>query len=116
MKVPERADKWIVFAAMLAIAAEDMYRSTGIDLQGRIVVSVLAAVILTIVYLVWRALCRLVMRILRKNQSSSGFVRIFANAVFSVAITASLLWPVLFPGHVIVEAVEIRAKAKIHTP
>ena len=116
MKIPERADKWIVFAATLAVALDDLLRSKGIDLDAKSIIAVplILAVIGTTIYLIWRALCRLSARLLLRNRSSEN-VRVFANSVFIAAFLLSVFWPVLFPGHVTTVTFRVPAKVDIHT-
>lgn len=100
MSVPERADKWVVMLVMLAIAGFYLFTSTGIELTVTDVIVIPGAfgVIGTIIYLAWRAVCRVVARLLG-GKFSRGSVRAFTNGVFAAVILALMLQPVFFPGY-----------------
>jgi hypothetical protein len=91
MKIPEKADKWIVFAGTLTLTLDDLPRSKGMDLDAKSIIAVplSLAVIGAIIYLIWRALCRLSARLLRNR--SSGNVRVSANSVSIATFQCELI-------------------------
>jgi hypothetical protein len=82
----------------VAIASKDVssggqfgYLGTSTGVMG------LFAVAGTVCYLAWRALCRLVARLLG-GKLSPGTLRVFANGVFAAANMVLVLQPAFYPG------------------
>jgi hypothetical protein len=93
MSIPQKVDKWIVFIVAIGLGAADAYRSRGVDAIDGFAIATALALIITIVYLIWCAACRLLTR-LRGVRRIFGNMRIFANIVFVAFVSIALFWPV----------------------
>ena len=90
MNIPRSADKWIVFALMVGLGAFYVSRSTlpdGHSIMPWVATPITFGAVLTVLYLGWCAICRLISRLLRVVPTS-GRVRLFANASFVVIMFA----------------------------
>jgi uncharacterized membrane-anchored protein len=87
--VPESIDKWLFFIVMVALGALDLFRSKGVafGVIEWVLIPVIFGAVGMIAYLVWRTLCRLAGRLIRRDKH----VRSFANATFVVLIVLSML-------------------------
>ena len=93
MTIPQKADKWIVFVAAVALGIVDGYRSRGIDAIDGFVIPIALVLTFMILYLLWCAACRLLTR-LQVIQRMFGNMRTFANVVFVAFVLITLFWPV----------------------
>jgi hypothetical protein len=116
MKIPEWADKWIVFALILALGCDDLARSKGIPISPAeyVLIPLMGAALFLLAFLIWRALCRLAARLFGVNPLSQR-VRLISNAVFFGALALLILQPLLFPGLINeTVTVELPKKVSIH--
>lgn len=93
MTIPQKADKWIVLIVAIALGIVDGYRSRGIDAIDGFAIPIALALTFMILYLLWCAACRLLMR-LRGIKRIFRNMRTFANAVFVAFVLITLFWPV----------------------
>jgi hypothetical protein len=114
MRIQQSVDKWIVLAVMLITGILDLAFSTlpGAGVFDWIVVPLLGALIAVTVYVVWCALWRFVLRLVGAERHA----RTFANGLAVLGFAFAVFGPVLFPGRVLRETVDIPAKKTIHWP
>jgi len=114
MKIPEWADKWIVFARVLALGIDDLVRSKGIPIGPveYVMIPLTMAALFLLAFLICRALCRLAARVFSVNPSSQR-VRLISNAVFFTALALIVLQPLFFPD-LIHETVTIELPKKVN--
>jgi hypothetical protein len=95
MNIPQKADKWIVFVATLVLAMVGDVRHPGFagDPFLWCVGSVLIAVLLTLIYVIWCAFCRWLARRLRTD-SLSKRVRFVSNTIFFALLILGVFLPV----------------------
>jgi hypothetical protein len=94
MNIPQKADKWVVFGLSLALAIFYYPRGPAIPSQPMfftLFVSVIA-MLGTICYLGWCALCRLFVRFWSRGVTPMR-VRLVANSLFAIGVTLAVFWP-----------------------
>jgi hypothetical protein len=91
MNIPQKADKWIFFVCTFALGRVEYSRSTGLHFAPVewLVDSVVIAVLLTLVYVIWCAFCRWLARRLRRPSISEN-VRTVSNAMFFALLMGAL--------------------------
>jgi hypothetical protein len=95
MSIPQKADKWIVFALMFALGVVDLLRSTvpgGFTAIQWATIPLIAAVLFTTCYVIWCTACLLIARLLLIIPTSRN-VRILANVSFLVIMLALTFAP-----------------------
>jgi hypothetical protein len=93
LSIPPKADKWIAFVLIVGLGRLDYSRDGGFRMApaGWLFDAVLIAVLLTILYVLWSALCQAVTRHIRKPPR--GFTaRTGSNAIFGVFVVITFFW------------------------
>jgi hypothetical protein len=115
MRLPQRADKWIVLVLMTGAGVAYMWRLAGIDplgWVGIVAIALLSGAALTVCYVVWCAAWRLLAAFFFAGRAKPGRIRALANVSFL------LVFGVLAfaPGKTGVITVELPRPVKIHLP
>jgi hypothetical protein len=98
VKIPEWADKWLVFMLGFGLGVYESVRNTGLPMGPLllIVVSLLMATGFFLAFVLWRAVCRLIARMF-VVQSSPRRIRLVSNGVFFTLLALMVLQPLIFP-------------------
>lgn len=98
MKIPDWVDKWVVFALVFALGVDDLARSTGLPMGPMefVVVPLMMATAFLMAFVLWRAICRLIARVLVVNPSAYR-IRLISNGVFFTVLALMVLQPLIFP-------------------
>jgi cation transport ATPase len=93
MNIPPRADKWIAFLLMVGLQRLHYSHPTGFSLAPSewLLDEVAIAVLLTLLYVGWSALCRALARRLR-TPVRGVTTRMCANATFAVFAVLAVVW------------------------
>ena len=93
MNIPPRADKWIGFLLIFGFGILYYSYQTGLGLPPAewLLDAVVIAVLLTLLYVGWSALCRLLARRIRAPVRWLT-VRLCANATFAVFAVLTFNW------------------------
>lgn len=116
MKIPEWVDKWIVFALVSALEIEDLAHTTGMPISAveYLLDPLMMATLFMLAFLICRALCRLVARMLGENPATQR-VRLISNVLFFSGLALIVLQPLLFPDLIQVRfTVQLPKRVSIH--
>jgi len=93
MTIPPRADKWIAFLLLVGVGRLHYSHPTGLSLAPSewLLETVVIAVLLTLLYVGWSALCRALARRLR-TPVRGVTARRCANATFAVFAVLTVVW------------------------
>ena len=97
MKVPVWIDKWIVFVLVVALGLDDLARSKGVSPSDYVLIPLMMAAFFLLIFLIWRACCRLAACMFGVNPLSPR-VRVISNTVFFLALALMVLQPLIFPS------------------
>jgi hypothetical protein len=109
MKIPPKADKWIVFVGMFGVAVADYPRGPGLPFEPIMgcVLTVSFAMLFMVAYITWSAVFGWVARRFL-NAVNVGHIRVFANGLFFLGI----LLAIFLPGHTGTVTVRIPAHSE----
>ena len=93
MRIPQQADKWIVFVLMLGAGAADMLRGSLLTEFGVVTgvgIPLAVGAVFTAGYIVWCMACRWIARFLQLVPESAS-VRVFANVSFLLLVAVMFM-------------------------
>jgi len=93
MRIPQQADKWIVFVLMLGVGAADFLRGplpAEFGVVARVGLPLIFGVVFTAGYVLWCLACRGIARLLQAAPESAA-VRVFANVSFLLLVAVMFI-------------------------
>jgi hypothetical protein len=93
MNIPPKSDKWIAFLLIVGLGGLGYSQDTGFRLApaGWLLDAVPIAVLLTLLYVIWSALCRALANRIRTSAHGMTACAV-SNAIFGVFVVLTFFW------------------------